>query len=48
MHVDDDKQANVLADSQGSISGGSNNEAQAIDWTEEEERKLVRRYSYPA
>ncbi|ROV89499.1 hypothetical protein VSDG_08513 [Cytospora chrysosperma] len=43
MHVDDDKQANVLADSQGSISGGSNNEAQAIDWTEEEERKLVRR-----
>lgn len=41
--MDDDKQANVLADSQGSISGGSNNEAQAIDWTEEEERKLVRR-----
>lgn len=38
----DDKQVNVLADSQGSVSDGSH-EAHGADWTEEEERKLVRR-----
>ena len=38
----DDKQVN-LADSQGSISAASN-ETPSIDWSENEERKLVRRY----
>ncbi|KUI65292.1 hypothetical protein VM1G_00787 [Cytospora mali] len=42
-----DKQANVLAGSHGSISDGSNAvDVPNIDWSEDEEKKLVRRLDF--
>lgn len=43
----DDKQVNILANSPPSISETSN-EGHVADWSEDEEKKLVRKYITPA